>query len=575
MAKFSSSLFAAIACLIVIIATTGCNNENIPSALYQAEAIMLDKPDSALNILQTIDAKSLRSEESRALHALLLSQAYHKNYIDITNDSLIMVAVNFYADSDDHFHRMLAHYLLGCIYENIMDYASCLIHCIEAEKQATLINDYFYLGLIYGTISNCYNKTYNFTEEREYALLSLKSFEETQKEPYLKYAYLSYGVSLSNDKKYNEADSLYQHLLSHPKYAHDSIFHKKITSNLIYLKWINEEYSEIIKILFLEKNKYVYDASSFAIIADTYREINQIDQAEAFLNRAKTAVKTTREEALVKQVEYYLMLQNYNYSDALSQLKSITNIQNQATQTIWSQAVMKRQRDYFKQKKEIADYQNERQNLIHLSVYIIISIIIVCSIFIIIYHNKKTKHIHRISLSKILGELNYKEDLIQKTKQRISTLEEKLTEEQSINKQFRNEIEIQEQILNLYEKQAQYEQIYKQIAEKQIENSSIIGLFKKAAQTNTTIKASEWEELEKYIDCQFPLFKQRLSELIKLSEIEHQVCMLVKCNFQPKEIGILVNRSIESISSIRRRLYKKIYLRDGKPSELDHLISSL
>ena len=82
-------------------------------------------------------------------------------------------------------------------------------------------------------------------------------------------------------------------------------------------------------------------------------------------------------------------------------------------------------------------------------------------------------------------------------------------------------------------------------------------------------------ELYKYVNTQYPQFVQRLSDLVKLSEIEHKVCVLVKCKMTPKEISILTNRSIESVSSIRRRLYKKIYMKQGKPSDLDNLIYSL
>nr|MDE5960309.1 hypothetical protein [Duncaniella sp.] len=51
--------------------------------LAEAEDIMADAPDSALVILQSIRPSDLRSERSRALHSLLITQAQSKNFIPI------------------------------------------------------------------------------------------------------------------------------------------------------------------------------------------------------------------------------------------------------------------------------------------------------------------------------------------------------------------------------------------------------------------------------------------------------------------------------------------------------------
>ena len=55
-------------------------------------------PDSALQLLKTIDSKHLVTKEGKARYALLYSQALDKNYIDVTEDSLINIAVEYYKD---------------------------------------------------------------------------------------------------------------------------------------------------------------------------------------------------------------------------------------------------------------------------------------------------------------------------------------------------------------------------------------------------------------------------------------------------------------------------------------------
>lgn len=555
---------------------SSCCNSPIYQDLQEIEEMMETHPDSALSLLQAIDTEAVTTDRSRALHALLLSQAYDKNYIDLTCDSLISIAVGYYTDTDDHHHAMLAHYYRGRIFENDGDVASCIIQCLEAEKRALLVNDYFYLGMIYGTIADCYNKAYNFDEERNYAFQSLEAFKKTSNELYIKYAYLSYGVSLVNCKKYSDAETFYEELLKIDKYKQDNVFYKKIISNFIHLKWINKDYHAIRKILYSIKAEYESDATTIAIIADLYRIENKIDSAQSYLNKAKNLINTEREKAITKHIEYDLMCDNKNYEQARQQLSDLNKIQNNAIRIIWEQSVIKNQRDYFQQKTELAEYKNREQKLIHTSVYIIIGMFVLCAIFFIVYRYNKEKRINKLKLAQILHELNYKEIQIDKTKQIISLLERALSDEQHLNKQYCTEIEIQNQILKLYEKQQEYEAIYRQMAMRKVAKSSIVGAFKAIAHSGTnTINHEDWKKLYEYVHTQYPQFEQRLSELVKLSEIEYKVCVLVKCKMTPKEIGILVNRSIESVSSIRRRLYKKIYMKQGKPSDLDDLIHSL
>ena len=82
---------------LLLLAITGCQEHSpIADRLQQAETVMNEHPDSALNILKDISGSDLRIKEHRARHALLYSQALDKNYIDLTNDSLINIAVDYY-----------------------------------------------------------------------------------------------------------------------------------------------------------------------------------------------------------------------------------------------------------------------------------------------------------------------------------------------------------------------------------------------------------------------------------------------------------------------------------------------
>ena len=73
--------------LLVILFFTGCYNREQISRLDEAEALIQNKPDSALTILQQLKSEGGQAEQAR--YALLYSEALDKNHIKVTNDSLI------------------------------------------------------------------------------------------------------------------------------------------------------------------------------------------------------------------------------------------------------------------------------------------------------------------------------------------------------------------------------------------------------------------------------------------------------------------------------------------------------
>ena len=81
---------------IALLLTTSCISDHRQVELLdRAEPLIETAPDTALALLDSIDSRRLyRGDKAR--YALLRSQALDKNYIDVTNDSLINIAVNYY-----------------------------------------------------------------------------------------------------------------------------------------------------------------------------------------------------------------------------------------------------------------------------------------------------------------------------------------------------------------------------------------------------------------------------------------------------------------------------------------------
>ena len=207
----------AITSVVIIIAISlfGCSESSKVNDIFsKAEQLMDVQPDSALLLLQGVNTDELSTKEGKARHALLLSQAYDKNYIDLTNDSLINVAVEFYKGKDKYKrYDMLAHYYKARVLYNGGAYTKSIISATEAERVAKEIEDHFYLGLIYRSMSETYNMAYNSVEELRYIKLAHEYFKRAGRKQHELYSLLSIGTAYVGNREIDNAVDIYKKFL--------------------------------------------------------------------------------------------------------------------------------------------------------------------------------------------------------------------------------------------------------------------------------------------------------------------------------------------------------------------------
>ena len=168
--------------IILLFLLCFCSCESgINSELNRIEKQIEYSPDSALVNLEQIPAEQLRSHRSAAKFALLKSMAYDKNYIDVADDSLINIAVNYYSYSKRYpKYKMLSYYYKGIVLKNSGNYPGAILSFEQAGRLAENQNNYRYLGLTYRNTAEIFNMTNNVIAATDYhqkaiALLSTKS----------------------------------------------------------------------------------------------------------------------------------------------------------------------------------------------------------------------------------------------------------------------------------------------------------------------------------------------------------------------------------------------------------------
>lgn len=114
----------------------------------------------------------------------------------------------------------------------------------------------------------------------------------------------------------------------------------------------------------------------------------------------------------------------------------------------------------------------------------------------------------------------------------------------------------------------------KQVEDEFFHSEYYIGL-RKHVLAGDLLKPADWDQMELAIRPVYPDFVRRLSDLCKMSLVEYHVCLLIKLRFSPSEIAAALCKDISTISSIRGRLYKKVFNRNGGSKSWDDFILSL
>ena len=534
---------------------------------------MDDSCEVALSILQdSIDTTTLATERDRAIYAVLLSQALDKNYIDITSDSIITPAMKYFADGDDPHYAMLSHYYYGKTLLNQNKLSDAIIACNKATDFAIGLNNDFYLGLIYGTLGDIYNKIHNHNESINYNRLSYLYFHKIDKQPHEKYAYFSLAISHNNNGDFHESQKIFKELIDSAIINSDTIFMVEVLESYSLLLWNNQKDSQAKLILTSLQNKYNHRLSSksLAHLANIYSKEGLQDSTKYYLDLAKNRILDKNDSIAITQSEYIISYNDKDYKYAFDNLYLQTKRLNETTKEVWQQSVMSLLRDYFESQAKNANLEVETQkNQIILIITISVAILLI-AIFII-YTQRMRNAIQKERINRILNEHYQTQNLISNAQKRINELENLLANETDKSQCLINELAIHKESLQLYNQQAKL----KKEATDSIESSEIVAIFRKRLFDNTNPTINDWDQLDKYINQQFSGFKCVLYKLAKLNDIEYQVCLLIKCKFSPTEIANITNRSRHTMSPLRSRLYYKLFKKRGSTHDFDEFINSL
>lgn len=162
-----------IIALAVVLSFMACNRHSEHwVALCQVETFIEEQPDSALVVLQGIDAGDLSSAEERAKHALMLSMALDKNYIDKTDFEVLQPAIDYYEDNGSTTDKLRTYFYQGRIYQNQANNALAMESFVNALSEGANSEDLKTKARVHYAQAMIYYSLYdwdNFIESIQYA----------------------------------------------------------------------------------------------------------------------------------------------------------------------------------------------------------------------------------------------------------------------------------------------------------------------------------------------------------------------------------------------------------------------
>ena len=563
-------------------------NRKYDDLMQRADSIMNVNDDSAKVAIRMLDGVESQlpefSNAQKMRYELLRHKAMNKAYISFTSDSIMKEVVDYYDRHGSANERMLANYILGCVYRDMYEVPMALEYYNKAKEQA----DTTAADCDYGTLYRVYSQMGFLFDKQYLPYQELEAFGKA-----VRYAYLAKDTLNAIINSQNRGIA-YDYLGNKDSVIainlHAAEMYKRIRNNEAaaialgcnYSYYIDKGDSVNARKAFesytstgYEGNSNYGDAKAFLLCEKGryYMFVSRLDSAFSCLNQSLKLSKSYSNKAAATKVlaqyyarvnkpvlamKYALKSSEYNDSDLLAVRES----QLQQIQAMYN----------YGRNQEIARKAELKAERITMLVYVLIAGGVV--IFLLLTHlylkqlkKKKekilvTKHLYDDSLLKLrqkqeelelLRTVNDRKiaDVIKEKEQTINKLKDDLKD---IRDKYSNSSLSDVDIL------LKESSIYKRIKYLELHPKEIM-------------RENDWIELEETIEQLIPSFIPLLKN--RLNVIAYRICLLVKLEISTSSIAILLGLSSSAISKYRKVMLEKLCGRSGKPKDFDEYIRQI
>ena len=571
--------------LIIMLLASCAGNRKYDDLMQRADSIMNVNDDSATVAIRMLDGvKSQLSEftkKQRMRYELLRHKAMNKACITFTSDSVMKEVVDYYDNHGSANERMLANYVLGCVYRDMHEAPMALEYYNKATEQA----DTTAADCDYGTLYRVYSQM-GFLFSKQYLPYQLlDAFGKA-----MKYAYLAKDT-LNAIINYQNRENAYSYLGNKDSVIainlHAATMFKQIGNNYAaaiafgcnYKYYIEKKDFINAKKAFEAYNSTGYEGNSnyedakayvLCLKGTYYMFTGQLDSAcyilqqslkfcKSFSNKAATTKALAHYYAKVNQpslaMKYALQSSEYNDSDLIEARKT----QLQQVQAMY---------DYGRN-QEIARMAEQKAKRSTQMNYMIVFACVVLFLFLsYVYRKQLALKKKRIAASKLVYEdsllklKRLQEEKAQLVAEKDKKLAQIITEKENA---------ICKLVSEIHDIQNRYSLSSMSDAYLVLKNSSI---YKKIqcieAHPLEEMNEEDWTELADTVEELIPNFIPMLKN--RVSDRDYRICLLIRLGIPASLMARLLNLSDAAISKSRKTMLKKLCGKVGKPKEFDEYV---
>lgn len=552
--------------------------------MVRADSLMEIDMDSAPSALRMLDSMSPHvpylSKSRRMRYELLRAKAMNKSNVYFRSDSTMKEVAAYYSHHGTPNEKMMAYYLLGCVYRDLGEAPAALEYYQKAAACADTTAedcDYSILNKIYAQSAIVLHSQKLIDEEldmwhkAEYCgkrahniRMAISAFENTVR---IYYALNDYNkvMQISDSASSAYLNSGYKDKAARAIFIQIDIYLKRgDIKNAEACLHKYEKYGDIFSSPGNVKPglELYYYYKGLSLLAS-----NRVDSAEYYFRKMLTGSARDEKEAAYRGLlSVYRSRRNSDsvfhyarlYCDANdSSWLRLTSSEAQRVQSLYRYTRNRQQAEL--REREVSEL---RLTIVFLSV---ISLIVVLELYM--WHRRRSSRMKSLLLEKnrMYSDLLHRSGEISRELSAALGENSRLASElEASGRRLRAELD---KMQDMSSTDADWASL-----QKLMESDLIKNLHDQAAHGRSAGQ-KDWSRLNTYVENRYPRFLSFINNLgsNSLSQNEKKVAILIKLHFLSSEISCLLDISPQNLSNIRRRLNLKLF-GSSRTSELDRNI---
>ena len=542
----------------------GSKKGEVTALLRVAEKSIEKEPDKTLILLDSIQQVEKLSEQQQALWCLLYTSVLDRMQIKHTSDSLIQIAVSYYEKNDLPERKMQAYYYYGIVLQDLNDAIQAQDYYLRAYKLGIELERYVFLGRICANLGTLYTYQDLYSQASYFQQKAVSYFEKNRDTVRLSLVFRDMARIHLNEHRLDSAVVNYTKALKYTSDVHKFCMFNELTG--AYARMGDYEKGVSCAHMAYDRAETVEDSCLVSLaLGSLYLRMGKKDSAYHYLSfcRQSTDPYTLKDLYLyLAQFEksrhnwptYAFYQEQYNvFRDSIDNLTKMETLAR--LQRLYDYREIEKKKEYYRQESD-----RKTGKLYKLSLGGVGCLLFVVCIIFYLWKERKKKE----------EQLN--QSLRRKEQQYLNS-QQYLEERNAVMAQL----------------EQQYEAVVAQLSEQSSRFTTSVQekinsshpfftseLYRGVYAEWKKLDEVQWAEGIKMIDhILYKDFTGKIRMLYpRISELDLNVCYLVKLEIPVGRIAVLLSVNSQAISNKRKRLYEKLTQEKGSAQDFDKFIKT-